>query len=196
MKMLSEESYKTSRKESIMSDAAYVIFNRESKDCTGNFFIDEDLLREEGITDFDPYAIDPTQELTLDFFLPDHYYEGKEKLFGLGEKSAGDVEKLFKKFETFVTDQIKNDLNSLLEFNISGKSYFMNAKSDQPFKVTTESIGEPNVSLITDDDTFVKMINGKMPSTSAYMQGKLKIKGNLQVALKLEKLFKKARQNL
>ena len=40
------------------------------------------------------------------------------------------------------------------------------------------------------------MLTGKTTSTTAYMQGKLKIKGNLSVALKVEKLFKKARQNL
>lgn len=197
MKMLSADSYKTSRKETIMADAAYVIFNKESNDFTGKFLIDEELLREEGITDFDPYAIDPTQELTLDFFLPDHFYEGRSQLFDLDKQSSGDsvsVEKYFKKFETLITDQIKNELNSLLEFNISGKSWFMDTRIDQPLKITNQSIGDPNVSLITDEETFVKMLNGKIPSTSAYMQGKLKIKGNLQVALKVEKLFKKSRQ--
>ena len=199
MKMLSSDSYKTSRTESIMSDAAYLIFSNESKDCTGNFFIDEELLRDEGgITDFAPYAIDPTQDLTLDFFLPDRFYDGKSKLFSVdakGKQPPGDnVDRMFKKFETLVTDQIKSELNALLEFNISGKSWFMNARNDQPLQITTESIGQPNVSLITDEDTFLKMLSGKVPSTSAYMQGKLKIKGNLQLALKLEKLFKKARQ--
>lgn len=201
MQMLSSESKATSRYASIMGDSAYAIFQKNAKECTGNFFIDEEVLMKEGIQDFTPYAIDPSRELTLDFFLPDKYYEGKEQLFDLEKKdtdqsASANVEKVFKKFESLVTDQVKNELNSLLEFSISGKSWFMNAKSGEPLKVTNENIGEPNVSLITDNDTFMKMITGKMPSTSAYMQGKLKIKGNLSVALKLEKLFKNARQNL
>ena len=40
----------------VTADAAYVIFNRSSKDFTQNFCIDEDVLREEGVTDFEPYA--------------------------------------------------------------------------------------------------------------------------------------------
>ena len=199
MNMLSPDSMKTSRTASILADAAYVIFSKESSDFTGKFLIDEELLKEEGVTNFDAYAIDPTQELTLDFFLPDRFYEGRSKLFNLDAKASppgGSVDRLFKKFETLVTDQIKNELNALLEFQISGKSWFMNAKSDEPLKISTDSLGEPTVSLITDEDTFIKMLNGKTPSASAYMQGKLKIKGNLQVALKLEKLFKKARQDL
>lgn len=201
MGMLSPDSKKTSRHASIVADAAYVILSKDSKDFTGNFFVDEELLKNEaGITNFEPYAIDPTQELTLDFFLPDRFYEGKEKLFDLNLKkdSSGtvSVEKMFKKFETLVTDQIKNELNALLEFNISGTSYFMSAKKDEPLKISNEKLGEPNVSLITDDDTFIKMLKGEIPSASAYMKGKLKIKGNLQLAMKVEKLFKKARQNL
>lgn len=198
MNMLSPEAKKTSRSASILADAAYVIFSNDSKEFTGNFFIDEELLREKaGITDFKPYAMDPTQELTLDFFLPSKYFDGKQKLFSIDQKAAassgGGVERMFKKFETMITDQIKSELNGLLEFKISGVSYFMNAKSDQPLKISKEPLGEPNVSLITDEDTFLNMLSGKTPSASAYMQGKLKIKGNLQLALKLEKLFKKVR---
>lgn len=201
MNMLSPDSKKTSRSATILADAAYVVFSNESKEFTGNFFLDEEVLRDEaGITDFTPYALDPTQELTLDFFLPEKYFTGKGKLFSIDVKKDGaagaGVEKMFKKFETLVTDQIKSELNGLLEFKISGVSYFMQAKSDAPLKISKESLGEPNVSLITDETTFLNMLSGKTPSASAYMQGKLKIKGNLQLALKLEKLFKKARQNL
>ena len=57
-----------SRKESIMSDAAYVILTKEPSP-TGQFFIDEDVLRDEEVTDFDQYAIDPTQPLQTDFFI-------------------------------------------------------------------------------------------------------------------------------
>jgi citronellol/citronellal dehydrogenase len=57
-----------SRKPEIMADAAYVIFNKPAKETTGNFFIDEDVLTQAGVTDFSHYAIDPTAKLFPDFF--------------------------------------------------------------------------------------------------------------------------------
>lgn len=66
-----EEMLNTCRKVSIMSEAAYAILARDSKECTGNFYIDDDVLREEGVTDFDTYAYKPGCQLALDFFLDD-----------------------------------------------------------------------------------------------------------------------------
>jgi citronellol/citronellal dehydrogenase len=54
----------------ILADAAYVILNRESKDCTGNFFVDDEVLASVGVTDLDKYAVVPgTTDFLLDFFL-------------------------------------------------------------------------------------------------------------------------------
>ena len=57
------------RKPEIMADAAHAILTRTSRVCTGNFFLDEDVLREEGVTDFDQYAVTPGAELIADFFI-------------------------------------------------------------------------------------------------------------------------------
>lgn len=64
-----EEMMQQSRWPSIMADAAHVILHRDSNTCTGNFFIDEDVLREEGIDDFTKYAVDPSKQLVKDLFL-------------------------------------------------------------------------------------------------------------------------------
>jgi citronellol/citronellal dehydrogenase len=53
----------------IMADAAHAILTRESRSCTGQFFIDETVLRGEGVTDFERYAVTPGAELVPDFFL-------------------------------------------------------------------------------------------------------------------------------
>lgn len=53
-----------------MADAAYELSKRTFRGATGQFFIDEDLLRETGITDFSHYAVDPTQPLVQTLFLP------------------------------------------------------------------------------------------------------------------------------
>ena len=64
-----EAILKASRKPAIMADAAYAIFNRDSRSATGNFYIDEIVLREEGVTDFDAYAVTPGATLYTDLFL-------------------------------------------------------------------------------------------------------------------------------
>jgi citronellol/citronellal dehydrogenase len=60
---------RASRKPEIMGDAAYVIFNRPARECTGNFFIDDEVLASSGKTDLSEYAVDPTQKLMPDFFV-------------------------------------------------------------------------------------------------------------------------------
>ena len=58
-----------SRKPEIVADAAFYILSKPSATCTGNFFIDEEVLKKEGITDFEKYAVDPAQKLMKDIFL-------------------------------------------------------------------------------------------------------------------------------
>ncbi|HVY04797.1 MAG TPA: NAD(P)-dependent oxidoreductase [Burkholderiales bacterium] len=58
-----------SRKPAIMADAAYAIVTKDSRKFSGRFLIDEDLLREEGVTDFSPYALTPGAKLFQDIFL-------------------------------------------------------------------------------------------------------------------------------
>ena len=54
----------------ILSDSAYIILNRNSKECTGNFFVDDEVLASEGITDLEKYSVvSGTKDFLLDFFL-------------------------------------------------------------------------------------------------------------------------------
>ena len=60
----------TCRTPEILSDSAHIILTRDSKECTGNFFVDDEVLASEGITDLDKYAVVPgTTDFLLDFFL-------------------------------------------------------------------------------------------------------------------------------
>ncbi|MCX7900304.1 MAG: NAD(P)-dependent oxidoreductase [Methylocystis sp.] len=60
---------KHSRKPEIVADAAHAILTRESKSCTGNFFIDALVLAKAGVNDLLPYSVDPSAPAVLDFFL-------------------------------------------------------------------------------------------------------------------------------
>jgi citronellol/citronellal dehydrogenase len=62
---------RASRKPEILADAAAVILSRPAASCTGNFFIDEEVLRDAGVTDFTRYANDPGAQLVPDFFVPE-----------------------------------------------------------------------------------------------------------------------------
>ncbi|MDA3903217.1 MAG: NAD(P)-dependent oxidoreductase [Desulfuromusa sp.] len=53
----------------IMADAACAILSRDSRDCSGHFYIDEEVLLEEGVSDFSSYAVAPGNQLFTDLFL-------------------------------------------------------------------------------------------------------------------------------
>ena len=74
-----EELMRRSRKPDIVADAAYAILTRPAKTCTGNFFVDVNVLREEGVKDFSIYAVDPSVDAVLDFFLEEPISPGVRK---------------------------------------------------------------------------------------------------------------------
>jgi citronellol/citronellal dehydrogenase len=64
-----ESMMRRSRRPEIMADAANIIFARDSRTYSGNFVLDDDILREEGITDFSQYRYDPSSDLETDIFV-------------------------------------------------------------------------------------------------------------------------------
>lgn len=64
-----DEMIRRARKPEILADAAYFILRRNSTEATGNFYIDDEVLKEEGIEDLTSYAVDPSMSLMPDFFV-------------------------------------------------------------------------------------------------------------------------------
>jgi citronellol/citronellal dehydrogenase len=64
-----ETLIKMSRTPEIIADAAFYVLSKDSSECTGNCFIDDDVLSAEGITDFEKYAVEPGSNLYRDLFL-------------------------------------------------------------------------------------------------------------------------------
>ena len=62
---------RASRTPEILADAAYLIFSKPAREFTGRFLIDDTFLAENGVTEFDHYRVDPTQDLAVDFFVPE-----------------------------------------------------------------------------------------------------------------------------
>jgi citronellol/citronellal dehydrogenase len=65
-----DEGMRQCRTVEIMADAAHAIFEKPSREFTGNFLIDDTLLYAEGVRDFEKYRVDPTRPLMPDFFVP------------------------------------------------------------------------------------------------------------------------------
>ena len=64
-----DEAMRGARHPEIVADAAHAILTRESAACTGNFFIDEQVLASEGVTDLARYAVTPGARLIDDLFV-------------------------------------------------------------------------------------------------------------------------------
>ncbi len=64
-----DQVMKMSRTVDVYADAAYYVLSRDAMTCSGNFYLCEDVLAEEGITDLTRYAVDPTSPLMPDLFI-------------------------------------------------------------------------------------------------------------------------------
>lgn len=64
-----DDAVRRCRKPEIVADSAHWILTQPSRDCSGQFFVDEDVLRDSGVQDLSNYAVDPTAELLPDFFV-------------------------------------------------------------------------------------------------------------------------------
>jgi putative sterol carrier protein len=79
-------------------------------------------------------------------------------------------------------------MNNSYLFDIEGAGQWVVAVQDGSVTVT-EGTGEADATITTAEDDFLKMVRGEQNPTSAYMTGKLKIKGDMGAAMKLQKLF-------
>lgn len=192
-----------SRKPEIMADAAYVIATKNSRSYTGNFTIDEDVLRECGISNFDEYSWVQGADL-----LPDYFVEGAEEYFmginGPLKKKSGHaksspssssgVSSLFQHIESAVNDEMVAKVGATYKFVLSGEeegNWVVDLKNGKGgvTKDPSDNV-EASCTMLMDSGDFEKMFSGELNSMQAFMSGKLKIQGDMSQALKLEKLMK------
>ena len=64
-----DEAMRRARTPEIYADAAYEVLQRDPRECTGNAYIDDEVLAEAGVTDLSVYEADPSGELALDLFV-------------------------------------------------------------------------------------------------------------------------------
>ena len=130
MEMLTgPESAKYNRKPEIMADAAYAILTSDPKTTTGNFFIDEQVLRDRGVTDFDQYCIDPAYK---DQLMPDGFVD--ENISEMENRSSdrpslatpkiqgdGRIVNVFKAIEQNLSAEAVQKTQAVFQFVVTGE---------------------------------------------------------------------------
>ncbi|NXL40145.1 HSDL2 protein, partial [Glaucidium brasilianum] len=187
---------KQCRKTDILADAAYCILTKP-KSFTGNFIIDEVLLREEGVKDFDVYAIAPGK---ADLQGASQTFEEEKKLSSSQHdgpdsapaKSLSPVAEMFRVIQGAMSEEYVRTTQGVFQFELSGDdggTWYIDLKT----KGGSAGFGKPSVTadvvMSMSSADFVKMFTGKLKPTLAFMSGKLRIKGNMTLAIKLEKML-------
>uniref|UniRef100_A0A8P4K610 Hydroxysteroid dehydrogenase-like protein 2 n=1 Tax=Dicentrarchus labrax TaxID=13489 RepID=A0A8P4K610_DICLA len=189
---------KQCRTTDIIADAAYAILSR-SKDYTGHFLVDEDVLKEQGVQNFDQYAVQPGHPLLPDFFLDDApetlvkkmEEHGATPAFKPPPPSSGPIESTFDAIRGVINEDVVKTTQGIYQFDLSGDHkgvWFLDLKSG----AGSAGPGQPvkaDVIMAMDSSDFSKMFAGELKPTMAFMSGKLRIKGDMTLALKLEKLM-------
>lgn len=200
--LLGKDSANHSRKPDIMADAAYSILIKDPKKVTGNFFIDENVLANEGITDLVQYACNPANANNL---TPDAFLDIAENAIGVQKRdvggasagsaaSGGDkpIAGLFKKIESRLSESLVAKTKAVYHFEVKGEeagTWFLDLKSGSGRCGKGDGGVQPDAVLKMEAKNFFDMFSGKLKPASAFMTGKLKISGDLQKAMKLEKLM-------
>ncbi|ERL88463.1 hydroxysteroid dehydrogenase-like protein 2 [Dendroctonus ponderosae] len=206
MEMLGgKEAARQCRKPEICADAAYAILTKDSKTTTGNFFIDDEVLKAAGVKDLTQYACDPTNANNLmpDFFLGDNV--GTEAVQGASDRQnapsepQGEVGKLFKAIEGNLSPDSVSKTQAVFAFVVTGDEagkWYIDLKTGKGSCGQGDPPTPADATLTMDSKNFFNMFAGKLKPATAYMMGKLKIKGNLQQAMKLEKLMSSLKSKL
>lgn len=184
----------------IMSDAAYIILTRDSRQFTGNFCVDDEVLKSVGVTDLEQYSCVPGSTLLPDFFLDVGPNELQEKLGNFPSKqgqSVSGVQQTFNQMGGLLSEELVKDMKASYQFELSGTesgTWYLDLKTG------TGSIGQggmeqPDCTMSLESQLFLDMFAGKASPTTSFMTGKLKIKGDMKAAMKLEKLMGKMRKS-
>uniref|UniRef100_H3C6B1 Hydroxysteroid dehydrogenase-like protein 2 n=1 Tax=Tetraodon nigroviridis TaxID=99883 RepID=H3C6B1_TETNG len=248
---------KQCRTAEIMADAAYAVLSKP-KDYTGQFLVDEDVLKKEGIQDFNPYAVhwSPGHPLLPDFFLD----EPPESLVQKMEEH-GEVDTPQRSHQRVINEDVVKSTQGVYQFDLSditrdvswirvlrtrgpqdpevaqdqrssqgpiwvhlplthwdpklilpcdfprivgricgpvpqaspscehAGTWFLDLKSGSGSLGPGEPAVRADVVMNMDSSDFTKMFAGKLKPTMAFMSGKLRIKGDMTLAIKLEKLM-------
>nr|XP_020478122.1 hydroxysteroid dehydrogenase-like protein 2 isoform X2 [Monopterus albus] len=196
---------KQCRTTDIIADAAYVVLSRPV-DYTGHFLVDEDVLKEQGVHNFDQYAVQPGHPLLPDFFLDEEPETLVQQMEQHGAtpafkptssssatpSSVGPIESTFDVIRRVINTDVVKSTQGIYQFDLSGEHggvWFLDLKSGSGSAGRGQPPVKADVVMMMDSSDFSEMFSGKLKPTMAFMSGKLRIKGDMTLAIKLEKLM-------
>jgi putative sterol carrier protein len=100
-----------------------------------------------------------------------------------------DVKEFFNELESTVDPARIAGIDHSYLFDIKGEGRWLVEIRDGKLTVTQDPTGGADVEFTTSAETFERLANGQQNPMMAYMTGKLKVDGDLQVALELQKIF-------
>uniref|UniRef100_A0A5S6Q8T7 Hydroxysteroid dehydrogenase-like protein 2 n=1 Tax=Trichuris muris TaxID=70415 RepID=A0A5S6Q8T7_TRIMR len=188
------------RKPAIMADAAYSVVTRDSRNFTGNFYIDEAVLREMGVTDFDSYAVKQGCPLQGDFFLDEtesdrshHFIDDQQSADARNTAEA--IGGMFARLRERITPDVVGQTKATFVFNIVDavpSVWYLDLKTDGACGHGEPPEGKAGVDVhfTMNSGTFVSLFRGQLSATLAFMSGRMEMVGDVAIALRLEKLLK------
>jgi putative sterol carrier protein len=102
---------------------------------------------------------------------------------------AQSVSEFFEGLSSRVDETKTAGMNNIYRFEIEDAGSWTVAVEDGKVSVSQNGDAEPDCTISTSEEIFQKLVNGEQNPTTAYMTGKLKIKGDMGAAMKLQKLF-------
>jgi len=141
----------------------------------------------------------PSIRLLPDFFVPDNEYPGsfdasspirqkvRQATQGGGNEEA--AQGMLKAIQNILTPEYVAKIRAVYEFNLTGKMpgrFFIDLKNGSGSAGVGSPANKADVSFTLNSDDAEKMFNGELKAPQAFMSGKIKIKGNISQAMKLE----------
>lgn len=183
------------RQPKIMSDAAHAILTLPSKNSenTGNFFLDESVLRANGVTNFDAYSCKPGGKLAIDLFLeekPDQSTNSKPP-------ATGSVNDVFKTLTAMMTPDLISEVNGSFSFDLTGSEpglWFIDFKTPSGGlgKLSSkEEASKMDTHVTMDSADFVQLLMGSASPKDLLSAGKILVEGDVMSALRFVKRLPK-----
>ncbi|CAB0007633.1 unnamed protein product [Nesidiocoris tenuis] len=160
------ESAKHSRKPEIMADAAYAVLCRDSKSATGQFLIDDEVLKAEGLTDAQiaQYACDPSN---LDNLMPDFFLDAAIDAVNAGKvegakpqaakPDTNSVEGIFAAISSRLNPDLVKNTGAVFQFKLTGAdegTWFIDLKNGSGAAGKGEAPSTPDATLTMDGKNF------------------------------------------
>lgn len=179
------------RKVDIMADAAYAILTRPIS-YSGNFVIDEDVVKEAGVTDLSEYTIDPFASLVTDFYVDE--VAGQRSFISAvagdtHQKSTGYATTYFASLHSKLSTDLVESIDSMFKIVIpEAGTWYVNLKtgSGEISQTTTET---PDVTVTLTEKQFESVVTKKAHPAVLFMAGEIGIDGDFMRAMRLGKLF-------